>query len=66
MKINPSMVAESIAEICKRCNKPLQEDQKLALVGALAVWLDKSYVNGYRDAIKEVIGDLKKPPGDAS
>ncbi len=52
-----SEIGNSISETINRASTPLTDEQRIALIGAMAVWLDKVYEDGRgHQAILELQG----------
>jgi hypothetical protein len=47
-------VADNLSSICERFDEPLTETQKLAMYGALAVWIEKAFYAGQCSLYQQV------------
>jgi hypothetical protein len=70
MNATAGNVTESLTEMCAKAGYPLTIPQRVLLLGALAVWLQKARQEGaeeVRDAIGgPVSGYLRRPPASSN
>ena len=45
-----SKAADAVAETIAKCGKPLTDDQKMLMAGAMAVWMEKARKDGISHA----------------